>query len=81
MMRTGLIEEMMEDAMDSAVDVDLEEETEAEVDKVLAELAGETAAQLASAPRAKVPVVQQAQEEEDDGELDELHQRLAAIKN
>lgn len=90
MMKAGLIDEMMEDMFDGVMDEDLEEETEEEVDKVLSEIAGETLAQMAAAPRHKAPaaavaapaaVQPQLEEEAGSSEMDELQQRLNAIRS
>ena len=87
MTKAGVIEEMMNDALEGVTDSeDLEEESEAQVDKILMEVAGETLEQMAAAPQRKqqAAATQQQQpaeaEAEEDGELDELQARLAAVK-
>ena len=77
----------MNDALEGVTDSeDLEEESEAQVDKILMEVAGETLEQMAAAPQRKqqAAATQQQQpaeaEAEEDGELDELQARLAAVK-
>lgn len=93
MMKAGIIEEMLEDTMEGLTDVEEEEEAaQQEIDKVLGEL---TAGKLGLAPDAvedslpagpsKAAAPQQQQEEEEgedsDGSMEEMQNRLEALRS
>jgi len=83
MARAGFIDEVMTDGLDSVAGVEGEDEAADEaVAAVLAEVAGEDVAALAGAgavPRAKLPGVAAAAEEEG-ADVDELKARLEAVR-
>lgn len=93
MTKAGVMEEMVNDALDSTLDSeDMEEEIEEEVDKVLTAIAGETASELPDAvrkekekmkqPSTSVPAERTAiAEAVDDGELDQIRERLARVRS
>lgn len=93
MTKAGVMEEMVNDALDSTLDSeDMEEEIEEEVDKVLTAIAGETASELPDAvrkekekmkqPSTSVPEERTAiAEAVDDGELDQIRERLARVRS
>lgn len=88
MMKAGIIEEMLEDTMEPLTEgEELEEAAQEEVDKILGEL---TAGKLGQAPEAvkdtlpAMPVAgheEPADEESDDGELEEMQSRLEALRS
>jgi len=83
MMKAGILEEMLEDTMEGLEDdEELEEEAQSEVDKVLFEL---TAGKLGEAPdavTATLPVPSTEKEEEEEaGNLEEMQERLEALRS
>lgn len=84
MMKAGIIEEMLEDSMDVLEDdaQEMEDAAQKEVDKVLWEL---TEGKLGEAPVPPVSeeaaVTPPVQEEEDEEELEQMQNRLAALKS
>ena len=85
MMKAGIIEEMMEDTMESITDADdMEEEANEEIDKVLYEL---TAGKLGEAPAAvkdtlPAPVAEpEAADEESEDDMEEMQNRLQALRS
>lgn len=87
MMKAGILEEMMEDAMESLEDPEeLEEDVQAEVDKILTELTTNVKQKVAAAPVPEASIdlpepevdALEAEEEED---LEEMQERLKALKS
>lgn len=93
MTKAGVMEELVNDAVGDVLDSeDIEEETEEEVEKVLAAIAGETAAELPDAVRREVKQPLQVQSDsaqsepiadgiDDEGDLEEMRQRLARVRS
>jgi charged multivesicular body protein 3 len=88
--KAGIMEEMLEDVMPEDVDMELEgEEGEGEVDKVLGEILkdrkqAEPAARLPAAPvpEPQKPEAAQLEEEEDtDAMMDQMRDRLQALRS
>ncbi|CAI6369252.1 unnamed protein product [Macrosiphum euphorbiae] len=85
MMKAGIIEEMLDDTMENVMDdpEDMEEEAQSEIDKVLWEI---TAGALGQAPMAvtETPggsVLQETEAVEEDDDLEEMKNRLQALKS
>lgn len=88
MMKAGIMEEMMEDAMEVMEDSEeMEEEAQKEVDKVLWEVTEGELGRAPSAPTASVSgpeaeaVGGDADEESDPEELEQMQQRLQALRS
>jgi len=93
MTKAGIIEEMVEDTMEMMEDTDeLEDDVQTEVDKVLNELTTDVGKKLASAPKVSaeasisLPEPGEVELEAEDGDevqedLDEMQERLQALKS
>ena len=91
--QAGIIEEMVEDTMEMMEDTDeLEDDVQTEVDKVLNELTTDVGKKLASAPKVSaeasisLPEPGEVELEAEDGDevqedLDEMQERLQALKS
>ena len=78
LMKAGIIDEMVGDMLPGAAEDEMEEEAEGEVDKVLTELIGGRLEQTGQVPAQNL----QAEEEEPEPEiLDEMRERLQALKS
>ena len=60
---------------------DLEEEADAEVDAILMEVTGGILGKAGKAPEVAMPSEQVAEEEPDQAHLDEMRERLEALKS
>ncbi|KAK7208785.1 hypothetical protein V2G26_015963 [Clonostachys chloroleuca] len=86
LMKAGIIEEMVEDVLPEDGDMELEEEAEGEVDKVLGEILKdkkETKLPAAPIPEPQKPVAAQEEEEEEDADvlMDQMRDRLEALRS
>ncbi|KAJ8271647.1 hypothetical protein COCON_G00105060 [Conger conger] len=85
MTKAGIIEEMMEDTFENMEDEDMEEAADAEVEKILFDI---TAGALGKAPSNVTdalpelePAGAAAEPEEEEEDLDEMQERLAALRS
>ena len=92
MMKAGIFEEMMEDALEGLEDEEeLEDEVQEQVDKILAELTTDTKKKVGAAPLVPeatidLPEVEgtldaEAEEDEVEEDMEEMQQRLQALKS
>jgi charged multivesicular body protein 3 len=84
LVKAGIIEEMVGDSLPEEMEDD-EEEAETEVDKVLGEILQDRMGKVGATPSTPTPVQEPAaeEEEEEDGQatLDEMRNRLEALKS
>ncbi|XP_050294155.1 charged multivesicular body protein 3 [Anthonomus grandis grandis] len=86
MMKAGIIEEMLDETFEDIEDSEeMEEAAQSEVDKVLFEITEGKIGEAPLPPSEPAEKVKQAEgnagEEEDEGELEEMQSRLAALKS
>jgi charged multivesicular body protein 3 len=72
---------MMDDTMEMLDEPDLEEEADAEVDAILMEITGGILGKAGKAPEVAMPSEEIAEEEPDQAHLDEMRERLEALKS
>ena len=77
----GIIGEMMDDTMEMLDEPDLEEEADAEVDNILAEVTGGILGKAGKAPEIAMPSEEVVVEEPAQANLDEMKERLEALKS
>ena len=77
----GIIAEMMDDTMEMLDEPDLEEEADAEVDNILAEITGGILGKVGKAPEIAMPSEEVVVEEPAQANLDEMRERLEALKS
>jgi len=71
----------MDDTMEMLDEPELEEEADAEVDAILTEITGGILGKAGKAPEAALPHEQQVEEEPEERNLDEMRERLEALKS
>jgi charged multivesicular body protein 3 len=72
---------MMDDMMEMLDEQDLEEEADAEVDNILVEITGGILGKAAKAPQVAMPSEEVVEEEPAQTNLDEMRERLEALKS
>lgn len=82
LMKAGIINEMMDDMVDLDMDEELEDESQEEVNKIIQNLTEDKFSKIeADVPTVEMPHEEEpAMEEEDEGLLDEMQQRLKALQ-
>jgi charged multivesicular body protein 3 len=79
--QAGIIGEMMDDTMEMLDEPDLEEEVDAEVDAILTEIPGGILGKAGNAPEVAMPNEEVAEEEPQQANLDEMRERLEALRS
>jgi charged multivesicular body protein 3 len=82
LMKAGIIEEMVDDVLPE--DGDMEDEAEGEVDKVLGEILKdkkEPSLPAAPVPAPEVPAAEEAEEEDPEAMMDQMRNRLDALRS
>ena len=72
---------MVEDTMEMLDEPELEEEADAEVDNILMEITGGILGKAGKAPEAAIPSEEVVEEEPTQANLDEMRERLEALKS
>jgi charged multivesicular body protein 3 len=82
LMKAGIIEEMVEESLPEDVEFE-DEEVEGEVEKVLGEILKDRTAKLPTAPVTQEPAPVAVEEEEEDAEamMDQMRNRLEALRS
>jgi charged multivesicular body protein 3 len=80
MMKAGIMEEMVEDAFNAVEEDGIEEEADKEVDRIIEQV---TTGQLSAVGAASREIVKEKPKEvvEDDGDLDDMKERLAKLSS
>ena len=71
----------MDDTLEMLDDPELEEEADAEVDAILTEITGGILGKAGKAPEVAMPNETVAEEEQEVSNLDEMRERLEALKS
>jgi len=72
---------MMDDSLEMLDEPELEEEADAEVDAILMEITGGILGKAGKAPQVALPSEQVAEEEPEQANLDDMKERLEALKS
>lgn len=85
LMKAGIIEEMVEDVLPEDGDELMEDEAEGEIDKVLGEVLSRKETQLPAAPvpepQKPAPAVEEEEEEDPEAMMDQMRNRLEALRS
>lgn len=88
MMKAGILEEMLDETMDTFEDTEeMEEAADNEIDNILYELTKGAMGKAPEVPQGEMvsekvkPAPVEVESEEDEGELEEMQTRLAALKS